>query len=131
MNCGFDTRISYLAVASVLITSSKLAIGTYEGEVYVHDLGKLLENKPMDAVMLKAHIRTVYSLATLSTALTPDGFTSVFPTFLGKARENVEHELLISIGYGRGYPELPGEPKSKAFSTFCQQSGCYINTWFL
>ena len=124
------SQISY-AAASVLITSSKLAIGTYEGEVYVFSMDELLEKKPTDPVMLKAHIRTVYSLATAKAVLTPDGFTSVFPTFLGRARENVECELLISIGYGRGYPEPPGEPKSKAFSSFNQQSGCYINTWFL
>lgn len=124
------SQISY-AVASVLITSSKLAIGTYEGEVHVYNTDNLLEKKPTDSVMLKAHIRTVYSLATARTVLTPEGFTSVFPTFLGKARENVECELLVSIGYGRGYPEPPGEPRSKAFSSFNQQSGCYINTWFL
>ena len=123
-------RISY-AVASVLITSSKLAIGTYEGEVHVYNMDKLLENKSTDPVMLKAHIRTVYSLATAKTVLTPEGFTSVFPTYLGRAQEDVERELLVSIGYGRGYPELPGEPRSKAFSSFNQHSGCYVNTWFL
>ena len=123
--------ISFI-VASVLISSSKLAIGTYDGEVYVHDSMKLLEgSEPIQyhVATLKAHIRTVYSLVSLKTRISPDGFTSTFPTFLGKAQENYEQELLVSTGYGRGYPELRGE--SKAFVSFYQQGGCYVNTWLL
>ena len=123
--------ISFTA-ASVLISSSKLAIGTYEGEVHIFDVIKLLEgSEPIQCCMatLKAHVRTVYSLVSLKTRMSPEGFTSAFPTFLGKANENYEGELLVSTGYGRGYPELRGE--SKAFVSFYQQGGCYVNTWFL
>ena len=86
-------------------------------------------SEPMTLLVLKTHIRTVYSLASLKTHVTLGGFTSSFPTFLGRAQGNVERELLISIGYGRAYPEQDGE--SKTFTSFCQQSGCYVNTWFI
>lgn len=114
------------------MSSSKLAIGTYEGEVYVFDIVKLLKcSEPTEhrVTILKAHIRTVYSLVSLKTCISPEGVTTSFPTFVGKAQENYERELLISTGYGRGYLELRGE--SKAFSSFYQQGGCYVNTWFL
>lgn len=120
----------HLTVASVLITTSKLAMGTYEGEIYVFGLLKILNGgETTTMLVLKTHIRTVYSLASLKTLVTPEGFTSTFPTFLGRAQGNVERELLISIGYGRAYPEQHGE--SKTFTSFCQQSGCYVNTWFM
>lgn len=120
----------HLTVASILITSSKLAMGTYEGDVYVFDLLKMLKvSKPTTMLALKTHTRTVYSLASLKTSITPEGFTSSFPTYLGRAQGNVERELLVSIGYGRAYPEEQGE--SKTFTSFCQQSGCYVNTWFV
>lgn len=98
--------------------------------MYVHDLIKLLKgNEPTKVATLKAHVRTVYSLSSFKTLVTPQGCTSTFPTFVGRAQEDLERELLISIGYGRGYPELRGE--SKTFTSFCQQGGCYVNTWFL
>ena len=98
----------------------------------VFDVIKLLEGSELTqccVATLKAHIRTVYSLVSLRTRISPEGFTSTFPTFLGRAQENYEGELLVSTGYGRGYPELRGE--SKAFISFYQQGGCYVNTWFL
>lgn len=127
---NLDVHIFHLTVASVLITSSKIAMGTYEGEIYVFDLLKMLKgSEPITLLVLRTHIRTVYSLASLNTLITPEGLTSSFPTFLGRAQGNVERELLISIGYGRAYPEQDGE--FKTFTSFCQQSGCYINTWFI
>lgn len=100
--------------------------------MYVFDIIKLLEGSELTqccVATLKVHIQTVYSLVSLRTRISPEGFTSTFPTFLGRAQENYEGELLISTGYGRGYPELRGE--SKAFISFYQQGGCYVNTWFL
>ena len=98
----------------------------------VFDIIKLLEGSELaqcHVATLKAHIRSVYSLVILKVRITPEGFTSTFPTFLGRAQENYEGELLVSTGYGRGYPELRGQ--TKAFVNFYQQSGCYVNTWFL
>lgn len=129
--CNVSSTLSFV-VASILISSSKLAIGTYEGEVCIFDIFKLLKGSELAqcrVATLRAHIRTVYSLVSLKTQISSEGLTSTFPTFLGRAQDNYEGELLVSTGYGRGYPELRGD--SKAFVSFYQQGGCYINTWFL
>ena len=120
----------FFTVASVLLTSSKLAIGTYEGEVHVYGLVPLLEgSKHTKLATLKAHTLTVYSLTSLKTVVTSEGYTTPFPTYLGRAQDNYARELLISIGFGRSYPEVCGQ--SKTFTSFSQGGGCYINTWFL
>ncbi len=106
-----------------------MAIGLYEGEIYIYHTPTLLDYPEETApIVLHGHFNRVYALHSLKGHITTDGFSSLFPTYLGRAAEEVEKDYLISMGFGRGYPSLR---KNKVFRKSSAKKGCFINAWML
>ncbi len=76
--------------------------------------------------ILRAHFLTVYSLIYLEGSVSREGFTSIFPTFVGRAEKPASQEFLVTIGYGSGYPELV-----KYLRTSMQPRGTSLNAWLI
>ena len=122
-----------LPVSALLLTSSLLAIGSYEGKINVYKTASLLGSTSESTIVtepriLHAHKNRVYDLHCLKGCVTTSGHTSLFPTFIGHSAEDVEKEFLISVGSGRGYPSLN---KSIVFKNFVCQRGCFVNVWLV
>lgn len=122
-----------LAVSALLLTPSLLAIGSYEGKIYVYKTTPLLDTTSEsvtvpEPMILHAHKNRVYDLHCMKGCVTTSGHTSLFPTFIGRSTEDMEKEFLISVGSGRGYPSLNG---SKVFKKFVCHRGCFVNVWLV
>ena len=122
-------------VASLTTSLSKLFLGTYEGAIYCIDINALLQDNgdhhslsvPQNrSQVLQGHYRSVYSMFCLEGYIDISGTTSFFPTFVGQAMKSTSQEFLVSIGYGRGFPEVKG-----IFKTSSQRHGTYLNTWIV
>ena len=120
---------------SVLLTPAILALGLHEGDIYVYHTPSLLTSRqlteappPPQPRVLHGHLSRVYALHTVRGRVSTEGSTSLFPTFVGRADEEVERDYLISIGFGRGYPFLS---KRRIFKKSCVSRGSFINVWVL
>lgn len=116
-------------VSSLLLTPSILAVGLYGGEICIYHTPTLLdhpeENSP---IVLHGHFNRVYALHSLKGHISTDGSSSLFPTYLGHAADQVEKDYLVSVGFGRGYPSLK---KNKVFRKSSAKRGSFINVWLL
>ena len=129
----FQTLFFFAPVASFTLSPTKLLIGTYEGKVLLFDTEKLLKNEStvqtfssQQVKELQGHFFAVYSLLCVKGHINTDGTTSFFPTFIGKPKESLPQEFLVSIGFGKGHKEL-----AKIFKGSVAKDGTYINTWLL
>ncbi len=116
-------------VSAVLLTPTYLALGTYNGQVYLYDTRSLLESATADSApephLLHAHKNRVYYLHAVPCSLSQDGHTSLFPTYIGRSADVMERQLIVSIGSGRFFPS----ESSKFFRKMEHQKGCFLNLW--
>lgn len=122
-----------IPVSAILLTPSLLALGSYEGKVYVYKTTSLVDSTSevaasLEPIILRAHKNKVYDLYSIRGVVSTNGHTSLFPTYIGHAAKDVQKEFLVSIGSGRCYPSLNG---AKAFKKFICQKGSYVNVWLL
>ena len=122
-------------VSSFTTSLSKLFLGTYEGAIYCFDMSTLLQDSadhhsltvPQDrSQVLHGHYRSVYSMFCVEGRIDESGTTSFFPTFVGQPMKSTSQEFLVSIGNGRGFPEVQG-----IFRLSSQQQGSYLNAWIV
>ena len=116
-----------LPVCALLLTPSSLALGTYDGKVHIFDTPSLLSSAVRSPRVFHAHINKVYALHSVPCRISRDGYTSLFPTYVGRSVDDSERELIVSIGSGRCYPS----EKTKVFKKIEHQRGCFINLWLI
>lgn len=128
---------THTTVASVVLTNRKLAMGTYNGEVYVYNAPVLLEEgvelSQAEHAVLRAHKpkSKVYSLACIEGRIKSDGYTSVFPAYIGRSgSQEVTKDFLVSVGYGREYTDI-GKLNEKIFKSSLKRDGTFVNIWML
>lgn len=114
-----------------MTTPTKLVTGTYDGVVCLYDMEEILSTDThslshVNSENLRAHFTTVYSLIYLEGSVSSNGLTSIFPTFIGRTEKPTSEEFLVTIGYGRGNPELPGPLR-----TTLQPKGTALNVWLI
>ena len=111
-----------------------MALGMHEGDIYLYHTPSLLDPDQQQPSpkpkVLHGHFHRVYALHTLPGRITREGSTSLFPTFVGRAREEVEREFLVSIGFGRGYSFLKKKRRTM-FKKSCVGRGSFVNAWML
>ncbi len=124
-------------MASVALSSRKLAMGTYNGEVFVYNASLLLEEgvelRQAEYAILRAHKpkSKVYSLACIEGHIKRDGYTSVFPAYIGRSdSQEVAKDFLVTVGYGREYTDL-GSLNEKIFKSSLRKDGTFVNIWML
>ena len=124
------------AVASVVLTSRRLALGTFNGEVFVYDAQKLLETdsdlSQSRHSVLRAHKpkSRIYSMACIEGHIGTGGSTSVFPAYIGRSDSNVPKDFFLTVGYGREYTDL-GSSSGKIFKNSLRKGGVFVNVWML
>lgn len=117
-----------LTVSSILLTQRLLALGLYDGSVHLYNTPLLLASREDHPKVLHAHQNKVYGLHCLREHVETSGLTSLFPTLVGRAEEEVERDFLISVGFGRGYPSLR---KKKVFKKSSRSRGSFVNVWII
>lgn len=110
------------------MTPRLLALGFYDGSIYLYDTPLLLASRDNRPKVLHAHFNKVYGLHCLQGRVHTNGLTSIFPTFVGRASEEMERDYLVSIGHGRGYPSLR---KKKVFRKSSLNRGSFVNIWLV
>ena len=107
----------------------------YEGAIYSFDMNTLLQEDtdhhsftvPQDSSqVLCGHYGRIHSMFCVEGRIDKSGITSFFPTFVGHPMKSRSQEFLVSIGNGRGFPEVP-----EIFRLSAQQQGTYLNAWIV
>ncbi len=128
---------THSTVASVVLSTRKLVMGTYNGEVFVYSAPHLLEKdvelSQAEYAVLRAHKpkSKVYSLACIEGFIKSNGYTSVFPAYIGRSGpQEVPKDFLVTVGYGREYTDL-GNVNEKILKSTLRKDGTFVNIWML
>ena len=120
-------------VSCFALSCSHFMVGTYQGAIHLFDADTVL-NGPHESLgfilsqSLTAHSGTVFHILSMEGGLDEDGFTSYFPTFMGRSQQSLQAKFLVSFGYGfspysrRGTAKVYGDQHPK---------GTYINAWMI
>lgn len=128
----FSLFVSLPTVSCFNLTQSHFLIGTEDGEAMVYPLELLMAGESNSLVskhciMVSSHKGPVSHLLLMEGCILQDGFTSLFPTYLGRQSADITCQFLISVG--GGLHEF-GQDSRK----FIQKPGgqsCNINIWLI
>ena len=126
-----NSHIDLLTVSSLLLTPSLLAVGSYDGIIHIYDTPNLIDTNTSQILKprtLHGHYNRIYGLHLLRGCIRAEGYSSLFPTFVGKSTKEMKKDFLVSIGFGRGYPLLKNY---KVFKKSNLTRGSYVNSWML
>ena len=123
-------------MSSLTLTPSKLVLGTYEGLIYLFDWHTLRQtSSPVlhtkSSEKLTAHYKCVYSVTCVCGEVTPEGITTMCPTYVGRCASRIQKEFLISVGYGRHSVIAANRATSSLFRSFTLHAGVCLCIWMI
>ena len=126
--------LSFLSfsVSCFNLTQHHLIIGTEDGEVMVHSLAPLVQGEShstfsTQCVTVSSHKGPVSHLLLLDDCILQDGYTSLFPTYLGRQSADTPCQCLITVGeglqeFGQDLRNLKDKPGGQS---------CNISIWMI
>ena len=121
----------YYIVCHFSLGRDELLFGTATGDILIIPIHKLNKCSDFDAsaavVSLPSHREHVLDVAVLDGHVGPNGYTSLFSTFIGRQREGMDVPFLLSVGGGSlDFSAIAGGKGQKSEKAL---KGTCINLW--
>ena len=121
-----------LLVSCFNVTQHHFIIGTEDGEAMVHPLAPLVQGQSRSTlsdqcVTVSSHRGAVSHLLLLDDCIFQNGYTSLFPTYLGRQSADTSCHCLITVGEGL-------QAVSQELRNFSDKPGvqnCNISIWMV
>ena len=104
MDCNFTVSFfsSFsLTVSYFCVTSKDLLVGTAVGSSLIYSRSTLQEATNVNpTVSVQSHAKDVYRVVVFDGVVTPQGYTSMFHTYLGLQKKETPCRFIVSLGQG-------------------------------
>lgn len=114
------------------MTSNELLIGTETGHSVLVPLDSLknVNQVAMDTPSnLTTHLSNVSGIFVMSGEIKENGYSSIFPTYLGQHRTKIACRFMVSIGQGCLDFQKFNQKASKNLVTL--RNGTYLSVWLI